>query len=89
MKLFYVTRDIQPNEDMHFVLSGGAPDLVTLLAPKGMVVTEGFAKSVRKFHGTSHVASVEFDGVFSEFYRENFKQVSDGNVLTRFYIPAL
>jgi hypothetical protein len=89
MKLHYVTQDIQPNEQSHFLGADMQPDMVTPVWFKAQVIDAKTVKVIKALHGTGLTASVDVDNMWGITKVISFVDDLGCTHSHRYYIPAL
>ena len=89
MKLYYVTQNIMPNEQDHFLAEDMTADMVTPLYLKAQVIDWTQAKRIKELHGKGFTAMVEVDTVFGLTRHMSYVDDMGCTHAHMYYMPAL
>ena len=93
MKIYYVTRDLLPTDNYHYITSMEAgviiPDMSTVMAQKGLVVSDSHAKIIRKEYGRDAVSFFEIPNMYGREYHELTLRVTlPSGCIDTYYVKA-
>ena len=89
MKLYYVTEDIQPNEQSHFLGENMQPDMITPVWFKAQVIDAKTAKVIKSLHGAGLTAVVDVEPFTNVTKIISFVDDMGCTHSHRYYVPAL
>jgi hypothetical protein len=89
MKLYYVTADIMPNEQSHFIGADDFPDMSMPVWTKAQVIDAKTAKTIKELHGFGFTAVVNVDMIFKYVRHISFVDDMGCTHAHMFYVPAL